>query len=258
VTTHTLQALADGFWNLRGIHRVGGLLDIGTQMSVARRPDGRLVLVDAIDLGDAQHDALLALTDDGALVDAVVHVHPFHTLHVAALQRAFPAATLYGTARHRERLPQLPWAGTPVETWGDGHPLADVFDLSVPDGVDFVCADDSVHVGSVLARHRPSGVVHVDDTFNVISAPGPLRGVLPQSALKMHPMLAKALTPEAGAADAYARWARELAVRWADAPAVCAAHSAVRAMAPGQFAKEVEAALGNVEKALAKHRARFG
>ena len=250
--------LAEGFWNLRGHHRLGGLVDIGTQMSVASRPDGRLVLVDAIELEDAQHDALLALTDDGTRVDAVVHVHPFHTLHVEALHRAFPAAPLHGTARHRERFPDLPWVGEPVETWAADHPFADVFELSVPAGVDFVCADEKVHVASVLVRHLASGVVHVDDTFNVVAAPGKLRDVLPQSALKMHPMLAKALTAEAGAADAYVRWARDLAVRWGDTPIVCAAHSAVRVLEPGAFRAEVEAALAGVERTLEAHRAKYG
>src|SRR5688500_11329783 len=76
-----MHPLAEGFWTLRGIHRVGGLLAIGTQMSVARRPKGRLVLIDGIDLDATQRAGLMALTEDGALVDAIVHVHPFHTLH---------------------------------------------------------------------------------------------------------------------------------------------------------------------------------
>ena len=253
-----MQPLVDSFWNIRGVHRIAGLIDIGTQMSVVRRPNGRFVVIDGCPLDDATRDALLALTGGGEQVDAVVHVHPFHTLHVEAIHGLLSDATLYGTERHRRKLPALPWTGTPVETWGDGHPLADVFDLSVPDGVDFVCPDERVHVASVLARHRPSGIVHVDDTLNVIAAPGLLGDVLPQSALKMHPMLAKALTPEPGAADAYARWARDLAVRWADTPVVCAAHSAVRELAPGGFRYEVEAALAGVEKTLARHRSRYG
>ena len=252
-----LTQLADTFWNLRGIHRLGGLIDIGTQMSVVRRPDGRFVVIDGCALDDAQRAALLALTGGGAQVDAVVHVHPFHTLHVEATHRLLPHATLYGTGRHHTKFPTLPWAGTPVETWADAHPLADVFELSVPDGVDFVCPDERVHTASVLVRHRASGIVHVDDTLNVLAAPGPLRDVLPQSALKMHPMLAKALTPAAGAADAYARWARELAVRWADTPVVCAAHSAVRKLGQGGFREEMEAALAGVERTLARHRNRF-
>ena len=253
-----MEQLADTFWNLRGVHRIAGFIDIGTQMSVARRPGGGFVVIDGCALDDAERDALLALTDGGARVEAVVHVHPFHTLHVDATHRLLPDATLYGTARHRERAPTLPWAGTPVEGWGADHPLADVFELSVPDGVDFVCPDERVHTASVLVRHLASGIVHVDDTLNVLAAPGPLRDVLPQSALKMHPMLAKGLTPEAGAADAYARWARQLAMRWADTPVVCAAHSAVRTLPPGGFRDEVEAALGKVAGTLERHRAKYG
>lgn len=56
-----------------------------------------------------------------------------------------------------------------MEDWKDGHPLAELFDLSVPNGVYFVCPDEDVHVGSVLLRHRQTGIVHVDDTFNVIA-----------------------------------------------------------------------------------------
>ena len=253
-----MKQLAETFWNLRGVYRVGGVLDIGTHMSIVRRPDGRYVVIDGCALDEPQRRALMALTGDGALVDAVVHVHPFHTLHVEATHRLFPAATLYGTARHRRKAPSLPWAGTPVEEWSGDHPLADVFDLSVPDGVDFVCPDERVHVASVLVRHRSEGLVHVDDTFNVMAAPGLLRGVLPQSSLRMHPMLARGLKQTAGAADAYAAWARRVAVEWADTRIVCAAHSAVRALPAGGFTEEVHAALARVSRTLERHRARHG
>ncbi|KFN48237.1 hypothetical protein [Arenimonas composti] len=253
-----MRLLAEGFWNLRGHHRLAGLLDIGTQMSVARRPNGKLVLIDGIDLDDAQRAALLAATDDGELVEAIIHVHPFHTLHVAALHALFPRATLYGTGRHQTRFPTLPWVGRPLEAWGARHALADTFELSVPAGVDFVCLDERVHVGSVLLRHRATGIVHVDDTLNVLAAPGPFGSLLPQSGLRMHPMLGKALLPEAGAADAYTGWARDLARRWDGAPFVCAAHSAVRELAPGAFRAEVEAALAKVERTLDAHRRRYG
>ncbi len=253
-----MQQLAPDFWNIRGPHRIGGVLDVGTHMSVVRRPNGRFVVVDGCPLADAQREALLALTGKGALVEAVVHVHPFHTLHVGATQRLFPAATLYGTARHRRQAPALPWAAEPVEAWGEDHPLADLFDLSVPGGVDFVCPAARVHVASVLVRARGSGIVHVDDTLNVLAAPGALRRLLPQSALRMHPMLGRALRPQAGAADAYAAWARALAGRWADTHVVCAAHSAVRKLPEGGFAREIEAALGKVSRTLDRHRARYG
>ena len=253
-----MQQLADTFWNIRGVHRIAGVLDVGTQMSLVRRRSGRFVVIDGCPLDAAQRQAVLALTDGGRLVDAVVHVHPFHTLHVEATQRLFPAAMLYGTARHRRRLPSLPWSGAPVEDWDEDHPLADVFDLSVPDGVDFVCPDDRVHVASVLVRHRQAGIVHVDDTLNVLVPPRWLRRVLPQSGLRMHPLLSRALRHEAGAADAYAAWARGLAMRWADVRIVCAAHSGVRQLPAGGFAHEVDAALARVAPALARHRARHG
>ena len=93
-----MKALADSFWNIRGRYRVAGVLDIGTHMSVVRRDDGRFVVIDGCGLGDAERDALLALTGNGERVAAVVHVHPFHTMHVEATQRLCPSATLYGTA----------------------------------------------------------------------------------------------------------------------------------------------------------------
>lgn len=253
-----MRKLAETFWNIRGVHRVAGLLDIGTHMSLVKRENGRFVIVDGCDPDDTQRDAMLALTDGGELVDAVVHVHPFHTLHVEATQRLFPSATLYGTARHRQKAPTLPWSGTPVEEWGEDHPLADLFDLSVPDGVGFVTDDERVHVASVLVRHHQSRIVHVDDTLNVIAAPGFLRPLLPQSSLRMHPMLSRALIPAPGAADDYAAWARGLAARWADTPVVCAAHSAVRDLPVGGFSREMEAALNKVAGTLKRHRERYG
>ena len=253
-----MKQLANTFWNLRGVHRIAGLIDIGTHMSVAQRPSGGFVVIDGCALEDEARSALLALTGQGAQVEAVVHVHPFHTIHVEATHALLPDAVLYGTARHRARLPALPWAGKPVEKWGAKHPLADTLDLSVPAGVDFVCLDESVHVASVLVRHRASGIVHVDDTLNVLAAPGALGELLPQSSLKMHPMLGKALKNEPGATEAYAAWARDLAVRWADTPMVCAAHSAVRTLGPGGFREEMEAALDKVSGTLERHRKQYG
>src|SRR5690606_32465291 len=99
---------------------------------------------------------------------------------------------------------------------------------------------------------------HVDDTLNVIAAPGLLGRVLPHSSLRMHPMLSRALIPAAGAADAYAGWARALASDWAETAIVCAAHSAVRHLPAGGFAEEMAAALDKVSGTLDKHRTQYG
>ena len=253
-----MKKLADTFWNVRGVHRIAGVLDIGTHMSLVQRSDGGFVVIDGCGLDESQRAAIMALTGNGERVVAVVHVHPFHTLHVGNTHRLFPSAALYGTARHHQRDPSLQWRGEPVEGWKDDHPLADLFDLSVPDGVEFVCLDERVHVASVLVRHRQTGVVHVDDTFNVMAAPGFLGGLLPVSSLRMHPMLGRALQKRAGSADAYAAWARALADRWADTRIVCAAHSAVRTLSAGGFAAEVISALDRVSSTLERHRARYG
>jgi hypothetical protein len=253
-----MRQLADNFWNIRGVQRIAGLIDVGTHMSLVRGVDGRFVVVDACPLDDACRSAVLALTGNGALVDAVVHVHPYHTLHVESLHALLPHARLYGTARHRRKLPSLPWAGAPVEQWNGGHPLADRLELSVPAGVDFVCPDERVHVASVLVRDRASGIVHVDDTLNVVQPPRLLGSLLPQSSLRMHPLLSRALKPSAGAADAYSEWALELATRWAGTRVVCAAHSGVRRLPGDGFRREVETALAKVARTLDRHRMRYG
>ena len=253
-----MQKLADTFWNIRGVHRIGGVLDIGTQMSLVQRDDGRFVVIDGCGLDESQKALLMELTGYGERVDAVVNVHPFHTLHVEATHQLFPRATLYGTARHHKRAPALPWSPEPVENWTGDHPLAEFFDVSVPDGVEFVCIDERVHVASVLVRHRQTGIVHVDDTFNVMAAPGILRDLLPMSSLRMHPMLGRGLKKETGAADAYAAWASALAKEWADTRIVCAAHSAVRRLPAGGFILEVASALDKVSGTLDRHRARYG
>lgn len=253
-----MEKLADTFWNIRGVQRIAVVLDIGTQMSLVQRSDDQFVVIDGCGLDASQRAAVMELTENGKRVAAVIHVHPFHTLHVEATYQLFPDATLHGTLRHHQRFPELPWSDEPVEHWKDQHPLADVFDLSVPDGVDFVCQDERVHVASVLVRHRHTNIVHVDDTFNVFAAPGILGEVLPVSSLRMHPMLGRALQKRAGAADAYAKWARALATSWADTRVVCAAHSAVRKLPAGGFLQEVASALDNVSGTLDGHRARYG
>ena len=40
-----MQALADNFWNFRGVHRVG-MLDVGTHMWVVRRANGQRCVPD--------------------------------------------------------------------------------------------------------------------------------------------------------------------------------------------------------------------
>ncbi len=252
-----MQQLAENFWNFRGSFKVAGILDLGTHMSLVRRPDGRFTLIDSYGVAGADRDALLKLTGNGEAIDAIVNVHPFHTLHCNAAYQLAPRARLFGTRRHREQAPELPWEDAAIEDVAT-QARFEGLDFSVPAGLDLVTGDDSVHAASVLVRHRESGIVHVDDTLMVLAAPGLLGRVLPQSRLRFHPMLGKALQHRPGAADDFAAWAGDLARDWAATPIVCAAHSAVRRLRPGGWRKEVTHALSAAAGTLGRHRARHG
>ncbi|AWH48111.1 hypothetical protein C1925_02510 [Stenotrophomonas sp. SAU14A_NAIMI4_5] len=253
-----MQQLANDFWNLRGTFKVAGLLDVGTQLSVVRRTNGRFLVLDSYTPNETHRQALLGLTAGGTLVDAIINVHPFHTLHCEPLHQLLPAARLIGTRRHLQQAPHLPWDPHVIEDVETQADFADDLDFTVPAGVELVPADDNVHASSVLVRHRRSGIVHVDDTLSVLAAPGALGKWLPQSGLKFHPTLSRALQPRAGAADAFERWALALAERWAGTPFVCAAHSAVRELPADGWRDEVLKALHNVQGKLRRHRRRYG
>ena len=253
-----MEQLGDDFWNFRGSFKIAKIIDIGTHMSLVRRANGRFVLIDSYDLEAEDRRDLLALTDNGAAIEAIVNVHPFHTLHCRAMHDLVPGARLIGTERHRKQAPELPWESSVIEDADTQAQFTADLDFSVPAGVELVTDDDSVHAGSVLVRHRASGIVHVDDTLNVLAAPGLLDKVLPQSHLKFHPRLSKALQKRAGAADEFDRWARQLAADWAGTPVVCAAHSAIRRLPERAWNEEVLAALSDVEGTLEKHRAEYG
>lgn len=249
-----MQQLAEDFWNFRGHHRIAGVLDVGTQMSLIRRANGRYLLIDSYALDEDDRASLLAQTGNGDLVEAIINVHPFHTLHCYSMHQLLPRARMIGTRRHHQHAPTVRWDSAVIEDPATQQQFREDLDFSIPDGLDLVTSDERVHAASVLVRHRRSGIVHVDDTLNVLAAPGWLGKVLPQSRLKFHPMLGKALRPVPEAADAFATWAQVLAAQWADAPAVCAAHSAVRNLPQGGWQREVLHALADVEPLLERHR----
>lgn len=249
-----MQQLAEDFWNFRGHHRIAGVLNVGTQMSLIRRANGRYLLIDSYAVSDDDRARLLAQTGNGDLIEAIINVHPFHTLHCYSMNQLLPRARMIGTRRHQQHAPTVRWDTAVIEDSATQQQFQEDLDFSIPAGLDLVTSDDRVHAASVLVRHRRSGIVHVDDTLNVLAAPGWLGKLLPQSRLKFHPMLGKALMPDREAADAFASWARALAARWADTPAVCAAHSAVRHLQQGDWQREVLRALADVEPTLERHR----
>jgi hypothetical protein len=105
----TIHDLGHGFWNIRSDFRLVGILNIGTHASLIRLRSGRFVILDSCALSEATRSQLLALTDEGRGVEAILNLHPFHTLHCAEMAGVFPGARLYGSVRHMRQHPDLPW-----------------------------------------------------------------------------------------------------------------------------------------------------
>jgi len=132
------------------------------------------------------------------------------------------------------------------------------FAFSTPEGVPLVCSDESVHFSSVLALHRASGTLHVDDTLVYLDK-GPPLSLLPMNRrLGFHPTLEKALHAEAGAADQFREWAIALGIDWADTRRIAAAHNAVLELDSGEFPELIGTALGRIKPVLDAHRRTYG
>ena len=251
----------DNFWNLRGSFRIGGLIDVGTHSSLVRRPGGKFVLLDALAFDDETAAAVADLTFGGTAIEAVLNLHPFHTVHVEAIHRCFPQAMLIGTERHKRVLPNLPWDEFTVDHPEVHEHFGEQLAFSVPEGIDLISADEKVHCGSVLAYHRPSKTIHVDDTFNYVAKKG-LIGFTPFSdSVSVHPTLGKALQKRPGAAGEFRSWMKSLIEEWGDAVNLCAAHTGALfgdEYAGASIADRLTGALKKAEETLAKHEAVHG
>jgi len=248
-----IQPIADGFWNIRGSFKIAGLLDICTHASLVRLHSGKYVLLDAYTLDDKLLGEVQALTNGGRDIEALINLHPFHTVHVKRAHAQFPEAKLYGTERHVAKAADLPWQPERTDSAAFAALYADDFEFWIPDGVDFISADENVHFSSVLALHPATRTLHVDDTLMFTKIPL-LSGV------RFHPTLAKALKPEAGAADAFRQWAHRLADRCDDIDHLCAAHTRCFHVEEGDapMSHRVRHALQQCEKVLKAHERTFG
>ncbi len=221
-----LLEIGPGFWNIRGSFRLMGL-DIGTQVSLIRRKNGRFLFLDSFSLDGDVLEQVHALTDGGKAVEAVVNLHPFHTVHVEQMQMLFPKATHYGTARHLSKFPHLKWAATVSEDLEASGLFKEDLAFSVPAGVDFISGNENVHFSSVLAYHPASGTIHVDDTLTYTALPNQLPLVGGKGVLALHPTLAVALEKRESAAAEFREWLENLCAEWEGARNLCAAHNGV-------------------------------
>ena len=250
--------LGNGFWNARGSFKIGGVYEAGTQASLVALPNGRFLWLDSITLTGEALDSAMALTDGGRKVEAILNLHPFHTLHCDWASQAFPGATLYGSSRHKQKRPGLNWADEPVESEAVAERYAEVLRFSLPRGVDYISANEHVHFSSLLAFHPASGTIHSDDTLSYARLPFPLSLWREATPIFFHPTLGKALEERPGAAEDFRRWAKALGRSWGGASRLCAAHNGICDFPARDFTARLDKALNRVEAVLNKHEQRIG
>lgn len=255
----TIIPISENFWNIRGEFKLKGMLDIGTHASLVKCKNGRFVLLDIYTFTPEQKAEVDALTDNGKAIDAIINLHPFHTIHVAKGHEMYPDAKLYGTCRHHSRFPDLPWQPELTESEEFAKLFGDDLEFSVPKGVDFVSKNENLHFSSVLAYHPASHTIHSDDTLMYAPLPGLLSKVK-KPAVEFHMTLRWTLERKAGAAEAFRQWAKSLADHWGDAQTLCAAHTGIKQSDDGNvtLGEDILAALAKVEKTLASHEKKFG
>ena len=240
-----IHDLGLGFWNIRGSFRLGGLLDIGTQCSLVQLNSGKFIFLDSYSLTGDLRNQVMTLTNNGQDVEAVLNLHPFHTVHCAQMAQDFPQAAFYGSTRHKKQVPQVQWSSDLVESDAVRNRYPELR-FSLPQGIDYISANNKVHAGSLLAFHPASKSLHVDDTF--ISPPFKLlNALLPE--LMLHPTTKMALKKEANAGKEYCDWATQLAHEWRETRNFCAAHSGLVEFEEGEFEQALVTA---IEKARPK------
>ena len=252
--------VGDGFWNIRGSFKIGGLVDIKTHCSLVRLESGSFVFLDAIAPTDDVRRWVDELTDGGKAVEAIINLHPFHTVFVRRTHETYPDAKLFGTQRHHRKLDDLSWEAERTEDAAFAERYAADFDFSVPRGVELIPADEKLHFSSVLAFHKASKTLHVDDTLNYARMPKLLRG-LKKDLVRFHPSLAKVLERRAGAVADFRSWSEELIARLRDVDNLCTAHVGYLLALENDgapIADRVEHAYRKLDGTLRKHESKYG
>lgn len=110
-------------------------VDIGTHMSIIQLRNGRFLIVDTVAMNDNLIYAFNELTHNGTKIEAVVAVHPFHTLAYSAFHKLYPDVKYYGTPRHLRKLTEIKWAGQLDDTNGLLSTWAPEVELRIPAGI---------------------------------------------------------------------------------------------------------------------------
>ncbi len=223
--------LGAGFWSIRGSFIKNGILDIGVQCALVKLSSGRFIFLDSYTLTDDVRAQVMALTNDGQDVEAVLNVHPFHTVHCEQMAKDFPQAIFYGSSRHPKQVPNVKWSDDLVESDAVAERYSEL-EFSLPKGIYYIAPDESVHASSLLVFHPASLSIYVDDTFEI--PPSKLINTM-QADLGLHPTTLKALEDKPNAGKEYCDWATQLAHKWRDVRNFCGAHSGLVKFEEGRF-----------------------
>lgn len=243
-----IHDLGAGFWSIRGSFIRNGMIDIGNQSALVRLQSGKFILLDSYTLTGEVREQVMALTNNGENIEAVLNVHPFHTVHCARVASDFPHATFYGSARHQKQVPEVEWSEDLVESTAVAKRYPEL-QFSVPKGIYYIAPDDSIHSGSLLVFHPASRSIYVDDT---IQTPPSKKSNDVQAGINLHASTLKALKDEPDAGAEYCEWALKLAHDWRDVRNFCGAHSGLVVFEDGEFESKfiatIESARDNLEQ----------
>eukprot|EP01129_Flabellula_baltica_P002623 TRINITY_DN12430_c0_g1_i1.p1 TRINITY_DN12430_c0_g1~~TRINITY_DN12430_c0_g1_i1.p1 ORF type:complete len:291 (-),score=65.83 TRINITY_DN12430_c0_g1_i1:114-986(-) len=228
-TTPRIIEVAPDFYNIRGNFKViAGLVNLGTQMSLARLSSGRFLVLDTIPLDDELKEEIDELTQDGELIEAVLALHPFHTLSFEKFYEAYPDVPYYGCPRHIRVLPDIPWAGEFRDD--DPSTLAmwePEIEMRIPAGAEFEfpVPESSNHFNSVFCFHVASRTIHIDDTvMNYEGAGFIINKIASKNGVQFHPSLSgPALRLDACAPGQFRDWVNGILEDW-DFDNLCLAH----------------------------------
>lgn len=238
--------LGAGFWSIRGSFIKNGIIDIGVQCALIKRPSGRFIFLDSYTLTGDVRQQVMALTNEGRDVEAVLNVHPFHTVHCAQMAQDFPQATFYGSNRHPQQVPEVSWADDLVESDAVAERYPEL-QFSIPKGIHYIAPNENVHASSLLVYHPASQSIYVDDTFEI--PPSKLFNTV-QPNLGLHPTTKKALKEEPNAGKHYCDWAVDLAHEWRNVRHFCGAHSGLMVFEEGQFEAALLSVIDNTRNEL--------
>ena len=227
-----LYQIGRDFWNVRGHFKIlAKLVDIETQMSIIRLPNGRFLVVDTVEMNDQLRQEINHLTNNGEKIEAVLGTHPFHTLAFPAFYQSYPNAHYYGTPRHLRRLTDIPWKGS-LDDCHVRKLWEPQVELRIPAGAEFVDPqpESSNHFISVFVFHRPSATLHVDDTIVYAEKPSFLLKLFgfKDGAMAFHPSIkSHGLYPTADAPFLFRDWMRDVLRDW-PFDNLCCAHLGVK------------------------------